>query len=84
MGLCLLVKQDYKTLNNQKSFYRELSKVFSTDYRVWYGLALVYHNNRGYKDAETLYWKVAKMQPDFDKPYEMMAFIELYHRSNYE
>lgn len=52
-------------------------KKYPEDYRVWFGLAVTEENNKNYEAAEKLYQKVSEMNDNFDKPYELLSFIQM-------
>lgn len=54
-----------------------MAKRYPEDYRIWFGLAMTEDNNKNYEAAERLYWKVSKMNISFDKPYELLSFIQM-------
>ena len=74
ISACYMLVPNY---SSQKAWYDQMTKKYPNDYRVWFGLAVTEDNNKNYEAAERLYQKVNEMNNTFDKPYELLSFIQM-------
>lgn len=72
LALCNMLNPDY---SSQKQWYQEIIAKDPYNYKALYGLAITEHNNGNINNALKLYKKVISINPDYNKSYEMIAFI---------
>jgi tetratricopeptide (TPR) repeat protein len=74
LALTLMLEQPAKM---NSDWYESMLVKDPWNYRAMFGLGVLYHNKGLFKTALEIYKRLIGLRPNFDRPYEMMAFIYL-------
>lgn len=74
LAICYLIYSDY---DEALQWYEDMEKSHPKSYQILYGKAVTHHNSGSLEKASAIYQEIIKIEPDFYRPYLMIAFIEL-------